>query len=156
MSQDPPRNDEPETPEARKDAALDSALNTLEDILQHRRVVSREGDTPPEPPPGETLPLLRDVVIPGEPGARRDDLEPEPLHLPPHDDLVRRLVSELDIIIESCVDAALAEAKKDLMGKLKNHLEIVLPEILDELERRMGDDEPRRPDPRPEEEPPLP
>lgn len=149
MNQDPPDHSPP------RDAALDSALNTLEDILQHRQGLA-DGDDPsrvPETPRGETLPLLRDVVIPGRTATGPAQLDPEPLHLPPHDDLVRRLVNELDIIIESCVDAALAEAKKDLMGKLKNHLEIVLPEILDELERRMADEDqtlgpvPRRRDP---------
>ncbi|MDZ7751999.1 MAG: hypothetical protein U5S82_10105 [Gammaproteobacteria bacterium] len=129
---------------------LDEALSTLEHILRHRHVVP---DDHPHAAAAadhdEALPILKDVVIPGDPptplamdtgpdGAFEvhdsydESLEPAPHH----DDLVVRLVNELEIIIESCVDDALAAAKRNLMVKMKNHLDIVLPEILDELEHR--------------------
>lgn len=148
---EPPADHEPQE---RREAGqlseeeLEEALSTLEHILRHRHVVpdSRE---PAAEPPGDTLPLLKNVVIPGDPptplpveppAQAADDWHESLEPAPPHDDLVVRLVNELDIIIESCVDSALAEAKQDLMVKMKNHLDIVLPEILDELERRRYED----------------
>lgn len=132
---------------------LEEALSTLEHILRHRHVVpDYHEQTPPPVDHEEALPILKDVVIPGDPPARLAmDAEPDgafEVHdvydeslepAPHHDDLVVRLVNELDIIIESCVDDALAAAKRELMVKMKNHLDIVLPEILEELERRRFD-----------------
>lgn len=138
----------------RQEHPLEGALNDLEGILEDRHVVpepppSEESAPEPEPneappsaqePTTEPLPLLDDVVVPGDPDMpppgtiQHDDL-------PPHDDLITRLVNELEIIIEGCVDEALANAKTDFMAKMKNHLEIVLPEMLDELSRRRGSGE---------------
>ena len=84
-------------------------------------------------------------MIPGdllEEEASEEPPERGPIHLeavPAYADLLSRLASELDIIIESCVDEALAQAKQDLLVKIKNHLDIVLPEILDEMSRRQAD-----------------
>lgn len=126
---------------------LEGALSALEGMLENRHVVPGEHrDAGPGPgphsrlvPEPEVLPLLQDVVEPGAP-VREASSEAEGLdRLPPHNDLVTRLVSELDVIIEACVDEALDKAKKELMARLKNHLEIVLPEILEELERRQGE-----------------
>ncbi len=129
---------------------LEEALSTLEHILRHRHVVpDYHEQIPPPADREEALPILKDVVIPGDPPAplamdgepdgsfEVHDTYDEALEAAPHhDDLVVRLVNELDIIIESCVDDALAAAKRELMVKMKNHLDIVLPEILEELERR--------------------
>ncbi len=61
--------------------------------------------------------------------------------MPPYSDLLSRLGSELEIIIESCVDEALTQARRDLMVQIKNHLDIVLPEILYQLTRRNSDEQ---------------
>ena len=148
---EPPDNREPpaEGPAAGlSKEELDDALSTLEHILRHRHVVpsGHQGDSPPAA--DDHLPLLKNVVVPGDPPAplpfaEEDDADFGPEEAagpaPHHDDLVVRLVNELEIIIESSVDDALAAAKRELMVKMKTHLDIVLPEILDELARRRLD-----------------
>lgn len=130
--------------------ALDNALDTLQGILeQHHGILEAKDrghpDTAAKKP--EPLPLLEEVIIPGAdaetdetellPEEEEEEPSPPPLEsVPPYADLLNRLASELDIIIESCVDEALAQAKHDLLVKIKNHLDIVLPEILDELTKR--------------------
>ncbi len=136
----------------RKD--LDSALDALQGILEHRHVVPDQPPTELDPPPlpfsrssQDTLPLLDEVVIPGglldaeTDGFQGDKPASEPLEeMPPYSDLLSRLASELEIIIENCVDEALSQAKQDLMVQIKNHLDIVLPEILYQLTRRNSAD----------------
>ncbi|MCP4040827.1 MAG: hypothetical protein GY731_02570 [Gammaproteobacteria bacterium] len=63
-------------------------------------------------------------------------MHPRHTVLPVHNDLTLRLVNELEIIIEDSVAETLSQAKRELITKVKNHLDIVLPEILAELERR--------------------
>ncbi len=132
--------------------SLGGAINTLEDILEDQHVApdgpdlaGPEGDEVGEGSLAEPeiIPLLNNVIVPGQALNRSDGpvvedvaMQEELPEIPPHDDLVLRLVNELEIIIEGRVDEALASAKKDLMASIKNHLEIVLPEMLDELERR--------------------
>ncbi len=142
---------QPTTPEKN----LDSALDALQGILESRHVVPDRPPTQPDPPPlafsessQGTLPLLDDVVIPGglldEETSDLTDDEPgvEPLEeMPPYADLLSRLGSELEIIIENCVDEALSQARQDLMVRIKNHLDIVLPEILYQLTRRNDGDQ---------------
>jgi hypothetical protein len=147
MATDPkqPDKNEPRPRRVSQDA-LDDALNRLEGMLARQHAVPEQepGPKPEETtgPEAEPLPLLDEVVSPGdlfEVGAP----QPGPVRLeavPAYGDLLSRLASELDIIIESCVDEALAQAKQDLPVKIKNHLDIVLPEILDELSRRQADD----------------
>ncbi len=134
---------------------LDNALDALQGILESRHVVPERPPTEPDPPPlafsespRVTLPLLDEVVIPGglldeEINDFADD-EPggAPLEeMPPYSDLLSRLGSELEIIIENCVDEALSQARQDLMVQIKNHLDIVLPEILYQLTRRNDEDQ---------------
>jgi hypothetical protein len=150
MSTDPKQPDKNERrPQRVSQDALDDALNRLEGMLARQHVVAEE-EPAPEPqetavPEPEPLPLLDEVVIPGdllEEEASEEPPERGPIHLetvPAYADLLSRLASELDIIIESCVDEALAQAKQDLLLKIKNHLDIVLPEILDEMSRRQAD-----------------
>jgi len=128
--------------------ALDNALDTLQGILErHHGVLDPQdsGHADKADQRSEPLPLLEEVIIRGtDAETEATDLPPEeeepsppPLEaVPPYADLLNRLASELDIIIESCVDEALAQAKHDLLVKIKNHLDIVLPEILDELSKR--------------------
>ncbi len=161
------RDDHPEP--GRPTEELDGALNTLQSMLERRHVVPGElraqaGDQDPPgsrevPADADDLPVLRNVVIPGQPGfashvaSQDEEVEdeevwrphqpwPESSHfvhtesMPPYNDLVKRLASEVDVIIEDCVDEALAKARKEIVGRIKNHLDIVLPEILEEMQHR--------------------
>ncbi len=130
------------------------ALETLQSILESRHVVPDDGpadaEHPEHPwdPKQDTLPLLEEVVVPG--AVLDDETTPpskpitpaEPMApVPPYTDLLSRLASELDVIIESCVDEALDQAKQEMMAQIKHHLDIVLPEMLDELIRRQDEDQ---------------
>lgn len=144
-----------ENQQAAPEKNLDSALDALQGILESRHVVPDRPPAEPDPPPlafsessRSTLPLLDEVVIPGglldEEISDFTDDEPgvEPLEeMPPYSDLLSRLGSELEIIIENCVDEALSQARQDLMVQIKNHLDIVLPEILYQLTRRNDEDQ---------------
>ncbi len=155
MTSDPLHaDDNDENRQGASDNGLDGALDTLQGILEKRHVVQNPAGSEPEPPPlnfregaGDSLPLLDEVVIPGgllDQGMTDlsdDHPTAEPLEaMPPYADLLSRLGSELEIIIESCVDEALTQARQDLMIQIKNHLDIVLPEILYQLTRRQSED----------------
>ena len=123
---------------------LSRAINTLEELLE-----GRGGENPDSPPhPGDALPaedgqysipMLDDVVVPGA------ELDDDPLVddevSPPRalleralaEKLVERLASEIAVIVETGVEEALRDAGEEIMGRVRNHLDIVLPEILDEL-----------------------
>lgn len=124
-------------------AALDGALDALQGMLERQRVV------PPGADLAEDLPVLDQVVIPGA-GARGarpappPSREPAPEHpwptpppaLPAHDDLLKRLTSEVEVIIEETLSEALARVRKEIRARVKQHLDIVLPEVLEELMSR--------------------
>ena len=124
------------------------------------RATVPERGTPSHPADAEDLPVLDQVVIPGAslaspPGPVAPKREParvvaappiepateplEPLRaptLPAYDDLVKRLMSEVEVIIENSLDDALARARKEIRARIKQHLDIVLPAILEELKAR--------------------
>ena len=54
--------------------------------------------------------------------------------------IFERLASELEVIVQAGVDEALKEASKRILRRVNEHIEIVLPEILDELARKQRDD----------------
>ena len=155
MSREPPRRDNgEETQQVLTDEDLDTALDTLQTILERRRVVQDEFSTDPDKASSsweqehESLPLLNEVVLPGtmledEKAAVGGATTPtEPMEpMPSYGDLISRLASELDVIIEGCVDDALRQAKQELMVQIKHHLDIVLPEILYELVKRKAEDQ---------------
>jgi hypothetical protein len=129
--------------------SLDGALDALQGILERRRAAAATGATARQPPmvtePAtdvDELPVLEDVIIPGAamsplppmPAARPAPSESRPL--PSWDDLVKRLTSEAEVIIEECLQDAIARARKEIKARIKLHLDIVLPEILDEIRAR--------------------
>jgi hypothetical protein len=82
-----------------------------------------------------TIPLLEDVVKLGQPAPT---LPPAPLNAPISlspvaQRLFERLASEIDVIVQTGVDDALKAAARDIRKRVKQHVAIVLPEILDEL-----------------------
>jgi hypothetical protein len=138
-----------DAPDERVD--LERVLSTLEGMLASRDARADAA----APGPDDQLPLLSNVVVPGDPArAGLDPGGPEAsAPLPPHEDLVQRLASEIEVIIEGCMDEALRNARKQVMAQLSRHLEIVLPEILEELERRRDDPHPPAEAPGDPEEP---
>ena len=125
--------------------SLDGALDALAGIIDRRHVVPGSpaalvGSLEPD---AEDLPILDQVVIPGHaapPPRPAPTLPRIPPSLPPHEDLVKRLVSEAEVIIEDCLDQALERARKEIRARIRQHLGIVLPEVLDELIARRSEE----------------
>ncbi len=98
------------------------------------------------------IPLLDDVVIPGTEGHAPPPLAStaEAPLIEVEDDepalrrrLAERLASEIDIITQHCMEAALETARAEIRVQVRNHLDIILPEIVEELNqlrRRSNDD----------------
>ena len=106
----------------------------------------------------ETLPVLENVVIPGR-GAMAANpaaasglltgLSPNTLFRQPMSDLeaeapseaalrrriAARLASEIDIIVQSKLEASLERLYVDLRAQISDHIDIMLPEIIDEFVR---------------------
>lgn len=128
--------------------SLTDALNGLEQILEHRR---RRRHAPratdaggADAAPGDAqhaIPMLHDVVVPGGDAATAPMAEQgrrAPLASGLEDDeayrkLAERLANEIEIIVQARVEQALQEASKDIREKVRNHLEIMLPELVEEL-----------------------
>ena len=137
--QDPPSSDTDET----ADGSLNKALNDLEQILENSE---GESGPPPSDPDllGEqyTIPLLDDIVSPGaEIGENLDDSPMvitgrRMLSLEDDEDcqnVINRLSSEIEVIVQAGLEEALENAKKDITEQVKKHVSIILPEILDEI-----------------------
>jgi hypothetical protein len=132
---------------AAAEESLSEALNGLEQILERRRRTRREAQAPAgtEPPPAPTdrqytIPLLHDVVIPGDrlTGQSADHGHGEPLEPGVEEaeacrKLVERLANEIEVIVQARVEAAVQEAAEDIREQVRRHLEIMLPEIIEEL-----------------------
>lgn len=129
--------------------SLSEALSGLERILVARQrgkaePRQRAPESAPRPAPVDaqyTIPMLQDVVVPGEdpapaaaPGGN-DGHRSE--HGPEEEELCRRLTerlaNEIEVIVQARVEAAVQEAAGDIREQVRNHLEIMLPEILEEL-----------------------
>jgi hypothetical protein len=130
--------------------SLNEALSDLERMLQRHR---GSGERVPQDPPDDgeqyTIPLLDEVVVPGvsvpgsdAPGAppaedaALDDDEPAMRRR-----LAARLASEIEVIVQDRMEAALATAREEIRAQVRNHMDIILPEIVDELtqaKRRSG------------------
>ena len=128
--------------------SLSEALNGLEQILAHRQRAGREtekpaGDEPQAPPtdPQYTIPLLHDMVVPGGDGPvgqGADHGHGEPLERGVEEaetcgKLVERLANEIEVIVQARVEAAVRKAAEDIREQVRDHLEIMLPEIIEEL-----------------------
>ncbi len=136
-------------------ASLHDALNDLEKILENKK--TSDGAVPKpttDTPSGQQydIPLLDDVVMRGSGVADAPPAGYEP-PAPPHPPkpgspeyeeacrlLVARIANEIEVIVQSRIEAALQSATDEIRQQVKNHIEIMLPEILDEItdERRRG------------------
>ncbi|MFT5172402.1 MAG: hypothetical protein ACI8W7_000566 [Gammaproteobacteria bacterium] len=86
------------------------------------------------------IPLLDEVVIPGPEGRApppavnvadsisNDDDEPAMRKR-----LAERLASEIEVIMQDRIEAALETAREEIRTQVRNHLDITLPEIVEEL-----------------------
>ena len=118
-----------------------AALDTLEEMLADRKPDEAETYSSPrmEQDGQYNIPLLDEVVLPGDetvglpPTVSPADLSPVAQRL------FDRLASEIDVIVQTGVDDALKAAAKNIRARVKQHVAIVLPEILDELSQ---EDEP--------------
>ena len=134
-TQDPPSSDtnEPDV------EALNKALNDLEQILE-----GSEAEPAPAPEPSRlggqyTIPLLDDVVAPGSEVGEEQAVSASAHRLVSLEDdvdcqnVINRLSSEIEVIVQAGLEQALENAKKDITQQVKRHVSIILPEILDEI-----------------------
>lgn len=129
--------------------SLTDALNGLEQILEQRQrgqpaAVPKLEPRRPAEAAGDlqySIPLLHDVVVPGgDPSAgERPDAERGALPGASIEDeeayakFAERLANEIEVIVQARVEAAVNHAAKDIREQVRNHLEIMLPEIIEEL-----------------------
>jgi len=128
--------------------SLGDALNGLEQIIENRQGVPSVGQDPDDSQASpasddsrQTIPLLHDAVVPGSGGTvgqsaeRRHGaaLEPDLEDDQACRKLAQRLANEIEVIVQARVEAAVHVAAKDIQKQVRNHLEIMLPEILEEL-----------------------
>jgi len=123
--------------------SLNQALNDLEKILDQQKDASSAEDITAPTPAGQQydIPLLNDVIVPEdeEMEAPAEPYEPPtaPPGSPEYDDasrlLVARIASEIEVIVQSRIEAALEKATIEIRQQVKNHIEIMLPEILEEI-----------------------
>ena len=127
---------------ARRDT-LGNALDDLESMLDRHRssdgvpdpdLADAEGEDAAEDDGQYHIPLLNDVVLPppsAPAGGKRLPLDDD------YDEAVERmterLASEIDVIVQSAVEEAVDLLRRDVAERLREHVEITLPEILEEL-----------------------
>ena len=134
-----PSGDERDTGDA-ADAPLHEALDDLEHMLgpggipaagskaapagrETHGVSHAQGATEPESAAQETLHLALPAGTEGS-----ESWDPALYRM-----AAQRLASELEIIMNARLEAALARLGEDLRRELQNHIEIVLPEIVSNL-----------------------
>jgi ElaB/YqjD/DUF883 family membrane-anchored ribosome-binding protein len=127
-------------------SSLSRALETLEEILERRggRSQRRRPAQPARsgaellPQRQYTIPLLNEVVVPGT----GDEAAPEPAAAEERPSItedeecrraIQRLASELEVIIQTGVEEAVREATRAILERVRNHLDIMLPEVLEEI-----------------------
>lgn len=127
--------------------SLGNALDDLESMLdRHRSPDEAEADGEDEETGGVeepdyadddqyNIPLLNDVVLPAAattaPGASRVPLDSD--YEEAVERMTERLASEVDVIVQSAVEEAVDLLRRDIGERLREHIEITLPEILEEL-----------------------
>lgn len=144
MSQDPSK---PKPADWSADAGLQQALNSLEEMLEGKQRIEPEqvpaaAQAEPVTPDDAqyTIPLLEDVVTPVPMSAS----EPEPAIMPQEpvgsiladqecQSIIERLSSEIEVIVQASVDEAMSRANEQIAQRVRDHIDIILPEILDEI-----------------------
>lgn len=132
------------------EASLNDALSDLEQILKKQRP-SADAESKPitQTPSGQQydIPLLNDVVMPGSgvadaPPAGYEHPETPKAQSAEYEEacrlLVAKIANEIEVIVQSRIEAALESATDEIRQQVKNHIEIMLPEILDEISHERG------------------
>lgn len=126
MNQEPNHTDPPQVPAEEPDRDLHRALSDLEMLINGANA--------------ENIRQNRDKASGNafDNHAFVEDEERERVVLPDTNSeafqsLVRQLTDEIEIIVQSRVDAALGGVTKDITHQLKTHLNIMLPAFLDNL-----------------------
>jgi hypothetical protein len=149
----PPEPTAPENKPApeQDQASLTDALDQLENLLDTGAEGTRPTETAQAGGDGDqiaqgqyTIPLLSEVVSPGPSGPLEAEREsPTQAHsLPPlaedpaSQELIRRLASEIEVIVHTAVDEAVGRAHAAIRDQVQQHLDIVLPEIVEEIVER--------------------
>ena len=123
------------------DAPLHEALDNLEDMLgPHGATTPGSKDAPPgvAPRTGPESDPAFELGFPPE-GALEDPLAPvrgaeeESWDSALYQATAQRLASELEIIMNARLEAALARVGEEIRREVENHIEIVLPEIVSSL-----------------------
>jgi len=87
------------------------------------------------------LPLLDEVVARG---AARPGTQPGPDISPEEAALCRRvaarLASEIDVIVQAHLEQALAAARREIRKRLKQHISITLPELIQDAAKQLDSD----------------
>jgi hypothetical protein len=132
--------------------SLHEALNDLEQMLERHEGPrdERARAAPDDDEQSYSIPLLDEVVIPGKSmpvprvtaagrGEQTDLLADEPAL---RRRLATRLASEIEVIVQDRMEAAMEAARVQITQQVRNHIDIMLPEIVDEFMRiKQHDDE---------------
>ncbi len=129
------------------DESLHQAIDALEGMLDGSSASSEQETEDFFPEAGDEgereLPLLQDIVMPGHPGVDKRDDGWNAYRGGPEVEEIRkrvrqRLASEIEVIVQCGFESALQDISKEILARLEQHLDIVLPEILDEILPRDG------------------
>jgi len=145
MSQDPSKQ---KPADWSADAGLQQALNSLEEILEGKERVepepvseTRRAEPPVTDDAQYTIPLLDDVVS-RTPATASEPPAPTPpprepvgsiVEDPECQSIIERLSSEIEVIVQASVDEAMSRANEQIAERVRDHIDIILPEILDEI-----------------------
>lgn len=144
MSQDPSKQ---KPADWSADAGLQQALNSLEEILEGKERAEPEpvSETRQAAPPVTddaqyTIPLLEDVVSRAPTASEPPAPTPPPREPvgsivadPECQSIIERLSSEIEVIVQASVDEAMSRANEQIAERVRDHIDIILPEILDEI-----------------------
>ncbi|MCY4452221.1 MAG: hypothetical protein OXC01_09760 [Immundisolibacterales bacterium] len=89
--------------------------------------------------PDESLPPIDDLVpdpaavVP--PGERYGDAPPPSLEPEVYRHLIDRLENEIDVIVQTGTEEAMRRAAADIAARVRAHVAIILPEVIEELVR---------------------
>ena len=121
--------------------SLTDALDDLENMLdRHQGPGVNEVAGPREASVADdgqySIPLLNDVVLPparpvSDAAHRRTPLADD--YEEAAERMAERLSSEIDVIVQSAVEEAVDLLRRDIGERIREHLDITLPEILEEL-----------------------
>ena len=123
-----PRSETPRSDAARSaEESLNDALNHLERMLEERGRKTRERTDDDQ----YVIPLLDEVALPDHAPDRRSRLLTEDPELCRR--IAERLASEVEVIVNTRMESAVRKALDDAQRQLRDHLYIVLPELLEDL-----------------------